>query len=613
MHDSARLDAARKSHDSNDIGMDSLNGNVSTDVEARLLGRTGPSSEDDMLPTYHHGVRKQGLWSFLHGPEPPRVHSIRPAFAALQRSPINFLASRRINNRVLVIATLLLWFILFALSLTTQLPLKDSQGKHVVNLDCVDTLWHRNNECGIDGVDCHPFSNRAFTFRCPAKCIDVRVLNPHHVGPVDVNYRSLVIGSGTYRGDSFICASAIHAGIISNVKGGCGRVNIVGMHDSFASTKQHGIESIGFDSHFPLSYTVTSDDSFPCSSEPRSGLLFISLLSTVILAVFSTSPTIFFPIFVVIFAHVSFVSDPPQASLHNITVLPDHISMFAKRLLPAFFVAIFLYRTIIKQTLSGLTAQFEKALFWLGGFWFGALSNYTFDWIPISRLTAHDLEQQPGAKLALAIIITILVIIIVGQAYSFWIEGRLLRHLGLYGIFISTILVCLAIPGVNLRIHHYILALLLLPGTSLQTRRSLLYQGILLGLFINGVARWDFDSVLQTSEALRGDAMLDSDVPMSLQPAIQNGADGLVATFTWLASSELMDGISVLVNDVERSRVWYDEESSTEKEFQWMRSSSTHANEYFRWAYLKDGRTLDYSKAGILFSNGTWMPEQDQA
>jgi hypothetical protein len=613
MHDSARLDAPRKSHDSDNIGMDSLSGNVSTDVEARLLGTTGPRLEDDILPTYHHGVRKRGFWSFLLGPKSPRVHSIRPTFPALQRAPINFLASRKINNRVLVVATLLFWFIIFALSLTAQLPLKDSQGKHVVNLDCVDTLWHRNNECGIDGVDCHPFRNRAFAFRCPAKCVDVRVLNPHHVGPVDVNYRSLVIGSETYRGDSFICGSAIHAGIISNAKGGCGRVNLVGTHDNFASTKQHDIESIAFDSHFPLSYTITSDDSFQCSPDPRSGLLFISLLSTAILAIFSTSPSIFFPILIIIFAHVSFVSDPPQASLRNITVLPDHISMFAKRLLPAFFVAIVMYRTIIKQTLSGITAQFEKALFWLGGFWFGALSNYTFDWIPISRLTAHDLEQQPGAKLALAIIITILVVIIIGQAYSFWLEGRLLRHLGLYGIFISAILVCLAIPGVNLRIHHYILALLLLPGTSLQTRQSLLYQGILLGLFVNGVARWDFDSVLQTSEALRGDAMLNSAVPISLKPTFENGADGLVATFTWVPPAELMDGVSILVNDVERRRVWYDEESLTKKEFQWIRSPSAHANEYFRWAFLKDGRTLDYSKVGILFSNGTWMPEQDQA
>jgi hypothetical protein len=600
----------RKSHDSNDINLRRIPG-TSTNEEAQLLGTDAEWNEDDTLPLHYRQCRKPGFWTLLHGPDPPRAHSLHPFFPALQRWPSQLLATRGISIRGFASAVLLIWFLLFMFSLTSQLPIKDAEGKNVVNLDCVDTLWRRNNECGIDGVDCHPFSNRTFAFRCPAKCIDVRVLNPRHVGPVDVNYRPLVIGSGPYRGDSFICGSAIHAGIIGSAKGGCGRIQLVGTHDHFESTKQYGIESIAFDSHFPLSYDFSSDDSFQCSSDPRSGLLFLSLAATALLSIFSTSPLIFFPIFVLIFAHVSFVSDPPSASYRNITVLPDHISMFAKRLLPAFFVAIVIYRTIIKKTLNGLTAHFDKTLFWLGGIWFGALSNYTFDWIPISRLTAHDLEQQPGAKLALAIIIATLVVIIVSQSYSFWLEGRLLRHLGLYGTFILAILFCLFIPGVNLRIHHYILALLLLPGTSLQTRRSLLYQGILLGLFVNGVARWDFDSVLQTSEALRADAMLDSEVPKSLMPVVESGVEGLIATFAWNASSIAVDGISVLVNDVERSRIWYDDDQSeAKKKFTWTRPPGNEADEYFRWAYLRNDRALDYSKAGTLSSGGVWTPEE---
>jgi hypothetical protein len=531
-------------------------------------------------------------------------------FPTLQNIPPRLLASVKTDKKILLVAALLVWFIIFAASLTSQLPVKDAAGEYVLNLDCVDTLWKRNNECGIDGVNCRPFGNRTFAFRCPAKCSDVRILNPHHVGSTDVNYRSLVIGSGPYRGDSFICGSALHAGIIDDAKGGCGRVSLVSRHGSFASSKHHGIDSVAFDSYFPLSFTVASDDSYRCSADPRSSLLFISVIVTVALAIFLATPRTFFPIFIIIFAHVSFVSDPPQASHLNVTVLPDHISMFAKRLLPASFIALFVYRKIVKRTLSGITAQFEKALFWLGGFWIGALSNYTFDWIPLARLTAHDLQHQPGAKLALAIIIIILVVIIVGQAYAFWLEGRLPRYLRLYGFFITAILVCLAIPGVNLRIHHYILALLLLPGTSLQTRPSLLYQGILLGLFVNGVARWDFDSVLQTSEALRGDALLESSIPVSYWPNISASAEGLVATFQWVPPAKNYDGVSVLVNDVERSRMFSDDEQDwILKRFEWSRPPSLEANEYFRWAFLKNGRTLDYSKAGTLFGNGTWEPE----
>jgi hypothetical protein len=601
---------ARRSHDSNDIDLEAL---VGADEEARLLGRPDAGAGNDtILPTHHIESRRKSLWDRLHGPTDSKAHSIKPILPTLQRSPVQLLASRKINTKVFYVAILLVWLITFALLLTSQSPLQDGNGDPVLNIDCVDSLWRRNNECGLDGIDCRPFNDRTFAFRCPAKCIDVKVLNPRHIGPVDVNYQPLVIGNGTYRGDSFICGSAIHAGVIDKAKGGCGQISLVGRQDKFMSTKRNGIESISFDSYFPLSFKLASDNTFHCRSEPRSALLFLSLVATVALVIFSTSPLMFFPIFVLIFAHVAFVSDPPQASYRNTTVLPDHVSMFAKRLLPAFFVAIVIYRTVVKRTLSGLTAHFEMAILWLGGFWIGALSNYTFDWIPISRLNAHDIEQQPGAKVALATIILVLVVIIVGQAHSFRGEGRLLRSLCLYGIFIAAILLCLTIPGVNLRIHHYILALLLLPGTSMQTRPSLLYQGILLGLFVNGIARWDFDSVLQTSEALRGDAMLGSKFPQSLMPNITAGGDDLIANFTWDTPKTDVDGVSVVVNDVERGRVFSDgREDWPNVQFQWTRTSSDSFDEYFRWAFLKDGRTLDFSKAGTLFANGTWRSEDN--
>jgi hypothetical protein len=72
-----------------------------------------------------------------------------------------------------------------------------------------------------------------------------------------------------------------------------------------------------------------------------------------------------------------------------------------------------------------------------------------------------------------------------------------------------------------------------------------------------------------------------------------------------------VDGISVLVNDVERSRIWSgDGSSKAQNEFTWTRPPGNEANEYFRWAYLRDGLTLDYSKAGTLSSDGVWTPEE---
>ena len=587
-----------------------------TGEEAQLLLREELGFQDNANAYPETRRRGHNTLKLLAGPNPPRIQHIRPFYPGLQQALPNLLKRRfprRQQQLALLGGVLLTWLLIFAIFLSSQLPIRDGEGRHVVNVDCADTLWRPKNECGVDGIDCRPFENTQFSFRCPANCASVKVLNPRAVGPIDVNYRPLVIGDGVYRGDSFLCGSALHAGIITDSQGGCGRVSLLGKNQDYASVERHGIESIPFDSYFPLAFTLSSGSSISCPSDPRSPLLVASLFFTSILSLFATSPRIFFPIFVLIFAHVSFVSDPPSASYRNTTVLPDHISMFAKRLLPALFCAIFIYRTTVKPTLSGVTAHVEKTVFWLGGFFFGALSNYTFDWIPISRLTAHDLKQQPGAIMALFIILAILVMIIAGQVYFFWIEGRLLWYLRLYGLFVLGILFCLAIPGVSLRLHHYILGLVLLPGTNLQTRPSLLFQGILLGLFVNGIARWDFDSILQTTDALRADGKFESAIPKPLSPVISRTADGLTAVFEWMDPPTSMDGLSVLVNDVERSRIFFsDGAKSNIDNFEWARPVGIDLNEYIRFAYVVGGRALDYTNAGTLFRNGTWSMQQNK-
>jgi hypothetical protein len=273
------------------------------------------------------------------------------------------------------------------------------------------------------------------------------------------------------------------------------------------------------------------------------------------------------------------------------------------KFLPAAFCALAIYRYCVK--LEGLTAQIEKTILWLGGCWFGALSNYTFDWIPISRLTSHDLEQQPGAKLALAVILLLLIFIIAQQVWYFRLEGRLPRYLILYAIFVFSILSLIAIPGLNVRIHHYILALLLVPGTSMQTRPSLLYQGILVGLFINGIARWGFDPVLQSDAALRGDAKIGSPLPVIVNPIITLGEKANITfDLTWPIQprgreplSTEFDGISILVNDVERYRRYVDEDPESPQQFTWTRGEQ--GPEYFRFAYVEGFQSFDYTKAGI--------------
>ncbi|POR30947.1 Uncharacterized protein TPAR_08836 [Tolypocladium paradoxum] len=582
------------------------------DEEAQLLEQFDYEDDDGDIPKQPRLTqRRWRLARWLSGPDPPRIQAIKPLLPSIQRSPIALLDRRAPTPRrklILLAAFLLLWAAAFYLPLRAgTVALTDRRtGAPVVNLDCVDALWSRKNQCGLDGIDCRPFSNASLAFRCPASCASVKVLNPRPVGPEEVNYRPLVVGGqGFYRGDSFICGAAIHAGLVGDGAGGCGRLERVGQRHAFASSTSNGIESIAFDSYFPLAFTVSADPSIRCSPDLRIPLLYISLLFTAIFSAFTTSPPLqFFVVFAAIFAHVSLVSDPPDASFHNTSVLPDHVSRFVERFLPAAFCAVVIYRTCVVKALRGLEAQLEKTALWLGGFWFGALSNYTFDWIPIQRLTAHDLEQQPGAKVALAAILLVLCFIVAQQIYGLRLEGRLLRYLALYGLFLGGIAVCLVVPGLNFRLHHYVLALLLLPGTSMQTRSSLLYQGILLGLFVNGIARWGFDSILQTPAALRGDGSLDSLIPSVEPPLISSTANGSSTISFSLGEAAGVNGVSVLVNDVERYRQFFVAEAA--RNFTWVRPAGLALPEYFRFAYMKDGMALDYTKAGTWFANGSW-------
>ncbi|KAK2623793.1 hypothetical protein QTJ16_006974 [Diplocarpon rosae] len=549
------------------------------------------------------------------GPDPPCTYKIEPILPIVQEFPIRILdhyIPKRRHKLALLIGFYCAWILTFALIMRQGTVATEIEGWGApVTISCGSTYWVPGNRCGLNGNDCRPFNGSGFPFRCPANCASTMVLNPRAVGAQEINYRPLVIGGPSedekapvYRSDSFVCGAAIHAGIIDNASGGCGVVSLVGKHINYQSSKRHGIKSIGFDSEFPSSFTFQPGTTCE-ATDARWSLLCVSLTFTILLSLFTTSPSLFyFSIFTGVFFHVGLASDPPGHS-----TMTGLISNLLGKFLPAAFCALVIYRYMgVRRALSGLSAQIEKTVLWLGGCWFGALSNYTLDWIPIQRLNAHDLEQQPGAKLALALIIALITLIVIKQVFFFRREGRLIRYLGIYGIFVGAILLSLLLPGLSLRIHHYILALLLLPGTSMQTRPALLYQGLLVGLFINGIARWGFDSVLQTPSALQGDAQHNSKLPVIPAPNITLGVEISTISFSWLTPPEPFDGISVLVNDVERFRGYTDEGLPSDKVFVWGRQGEgLSRNDYFRFAYMQGSMSWDYTKAGTWTKDGGWV------
>ncbi|KAK8209180.1 hypothetical protein M8818_003875 [Zalaria obscura] len=560
--------------------------------------------------------------TWVKGPQPPRIYKIEPLFPQIQHAPLKLLdryAPKRAQRAGLLLAIYFFWLLAFSLIQWKSSFASDIEGYgSPVRLNCGDTYWGKGNDCGVNGDQCRPFSNHSMAFRCPANCIKTHVLNPHAVGDQEVVYKPLVIGGPTngsdpigsayYRGDSFICGSAIHAGFVNNKQGGCGVLTLLGEQKDYQASKRHGIGSVAFDSYFPQTFAFEDGTQAQCR-DLRWPLLAISIIFTATLSLFTTSPAVFFwSNFVILFFQTGLASDPP-----NLTDYHSLISIAVGRFLPAAFCATVIYRYAVKRSLTSLTAQFEKTVLWLGPAWVGALNNYTFDRIPIQRLTPHDIKAQPGAVPALVLIVLSIFFIALGQAWAFRVEGRMPRYLALYATFGVTLLLLLAVPGMNIRIHHYILALLLLPGTSFQNRPSLLYQGLLVGLFINGIARWGFDSLLQTPDELRGDAQLGTLLPQVPSPIIT--PTNITFTLGPLPppyKARAYDGISVLVNDVERLRAFedYDDRGTWvdgKREWTWERWEEG-LPEYFRFAYMSGRLVGDYTKAATWSEDGAWVP-----
>ena len=283
-------------------------------------------------------------------------------------------------------------------------------------------------------------------------------------------------------------------------------------------------------------------------------------------------------------------------------------------MLPGTFISYIMYIACAVPLLRGLTAQFEKTILYLGFCFIGALNNYTFaPLIPIERLTPHDLAQ-PGAKFALGMIITIILLIVITQIHFIRISGNMPKYLAIYAAMCAFLILLLLLPGQRLRIHHYILALLFMPGTGFQTRPGLVYQGLLLGLFINGVARWGFAAVIQTPTTL-GEA--GGGNGKSWWGAHPPNVTAVVAldvsniTFNWggLPNDTGIDGVSILVNDVERHRLFTDEELYWHEDHVTLKRRKREEYpeiEFYRFAWMNGNQAGRYSKAGIWDEDGVW-------
>ncbi|KAA1119659.1 hypothetical protein PGT21_031158 [Puccinia graminis f. sp. tritici] len=398
------------------------------------------------------------------------------------------------------------WFI-SSLSEPSQFP----QPTQPEWLHCVGSFWLKDDGCGLNGADCMIYRNVSMAFRCPSHCgTSTGLLNPRVVGGEVANYQPLVVGGGgrgtrRYRPDSFICQSAVHAGIVSARWGGCGVLKMLDGTDGFEGSQANGIRSIGFPAPFPTSFTFLDNvQSSGCTDLWPIIILFNIFFSAIFTLLLGPSPQMFFWMLSFVGYWIVIVASEPSS-------LPPSWSKASGNFLPFLFVCYWLWDVSWSNTLETISSL-DRVWVYLGPWWFGVLMNLTVGWVPLDRLTTHDLQQRPGALLALAVLLTITAVLVYYQAVCLRKENRL-EKLQLPYAFLAIVLLLLSfVPQHSLRIHHYLIGIFLSPLASAKTNLSGVIQGFLLGMIQNGVARWSFGSILERTSEVIGDGYQSGDL-----------------------------------------------------------------------------------------------------
>ncbi|AET38974.1 uncharacterized protein Ecym_3493 [Eremothecium cymbalariae DBVPG len=648
--------------DGNHIGVDQASSTTS-------VGISKVASKNGVLERYF--VLKRSNWwkriilKLWNGPEEPidegiLMHRRWRLLRAIDDFPSLFRSRfpSRTSRLVIFLTYCVIWFLAFFFLLYPtfiKLPYymnTDGEKEKVITLACHET-WHwrgKNSLCGLDAEKCIPFDDEDVIIRCPALCDrNGWTYSAMTVGADRVKYKGYVIGGGRtesqgpneytlpYRADSYPCASGIHAGIISPITGGCMRLSMSGAQTNFPSTDGHygfGF-SVNFDSFFPSSYKLKEADGYTYGcNDPRLHVTIVNFFLG--LPIFYLYETIigYWTICIVGYWTLVLAMAPPfQIEPYNRLSINELWSTGFGRLLPLCFVLYVFWHIAIRKLANG--SPLAKVLLWYPLFWVGILNNVTFDRLPIDRLTASDLKEQPGSIVGLAIIASIILVCTIIQMRALWKAGILARYIKLYAGL--TVLFCVVgnMPGLNLRLHHYIIGILLIPACSTKGFSAYAFQGILVGIFISGIATWGFDSILETNYSiLRGEAGIlpappkfhfDSNFPHQISWNFTN------TTSEYENRQNPLDGISLLINDVEtyvghnrtidldvllRKNLQFSQLINTATEIAHGNNQNNTVKLYMR---IARGSTKisayrgDYSSAGILeWPQGIWKgPESD--
>ncbi|WWC72776.1 uncharacterized protein I206_106740 [Kwoniella pini CBS 10737] len=495
---------------------------------------------------------------------------------------------------------LVLWAGLFVILVRQQYYLPNTPQI----IDCNAAPWDDwpPDVCGIGGGTCeHDLTGiNGNSFRCLGGCANSKLGNSRYIGSEKIDGKPVIIGGGdeekTYRADSWLCPSAIHSNKISPTLGGCINFHALPYPNgwsNYQSIESNGLNSTSFQPNYSGAYRISSFKTLNGCLDLHYIVTGFNSFCLILTTLFLKPKTNLLFIILLIMGYFQLIlfSDPPN--------IQPNWEIIIGRLPTILISGYWFYKISFKRTLNGFKELPFEITIWQGiGFWLGIESSTIFNKLPITRLGYDSLNSSGIISLICIIIVAIIVIIL--QAFEMRKYGLLRYYLIRYIPLIPIIIILAFIPNYTLRLHHYLFAIIAIPVLSLPNRISLFGQAFALGLFLDGVGRWDWDSLIQLTESLVGDANEGSFVP-SFWSNLTTSTTLFWDPITSINSIYNVTGYSILIDDLQRSADYTN--SSIDLNTFNLTSGIDH---YLRIAYIANGTSLDFSDPVIWFANRSW-------
>ncbi|OQR90374.1 hypothetical protein ACHHYP_05576 [Achlya hypogyna] len=423
---------------------------------------------------------------------------------------------------------LLFYFSFYAATVNGQTP---------AMMGCRYFGYWKGPTCGLNGIDCQPFSTDWQAFRCPSGCLS------------DQSSALAVIGSGAYRGDSRICKAAIHAGAITS-SGGCGLMRYDGARMSFAGTTANGVTSKSFNSWFPKVMQFYTDTvSIAHCTDLSWYILAVGFVATAGLAYFPTAPPLLLTHFQCLwgYLYVTLIASPSSF---------DYRALGLGLCTDAAVIVVAVhcwYHWVVRHTFQFYASYSlkERLVHWvlLTAIPFHIMLHLTqFAYLPWLNIGVGGYVKNSNLAAWTYVVFILLGLVALILAYWLLLEAykqqALVRLAGGYAVVVVYAAVVYALFSDTIfHLHHVQIGLLLLPATAHAKRVAYFVQAIGLGLFIQGYAAWGWPTFLDVLPASYSVDVLDA------APSVANITNS-AANITW-PSLEGVFGYALMLNGVQ--------------------------------------------------------------